>query len=315
MSNNITISRVAVLLAAYNGGSFIEQQVESILGQRDVFVDVYISLDISTDDSEECCRRLAARSSSVFLIFRKATNSSSAQNFNYLLSIIDPTGYDFFAFSDQDDIWMEDKLHASITALTASGSVAYSSNVVAFWSNGSTKLLDKCQPQKTYDYLFESPGPGCTFVLRKDIFLELKCFLSETKSSSDFPFHDLMYYAFVRSRGYKWFIDARPYLYYRQHDFNVVGANLNLRSKWKRIRILISGLGFNYIDHLLKIVGPISKYNIPRRFDIPAILFFLKHFKQLRRKKLDQYILFIFLLGSLCLRVMKSAYRIIVRVS
>ncbi|MBO98493.1 MAG: glycosyl transferase, partial [Flavobacteriales bacterium] len=41
--------RVAVLLAAWNGMQWIEQQVESILKQKGVQADIYINVDISDD--------------------------------------------------------------------------------------------------------------------------------------------------------------------------------------------------------------------------------------------------------------------------
>ncbi|MDE1554882.1 MULTISPECIES: glycosyltransferase [Comamonas] len=47
--NAIQLPKIAVLLAAYNGEKYIEQQIASILSQECVHVDIFISLDKSTD--------------------------------------------------------------------------------------------------------------------------------------------------------------------------------------------------------------------------------------------------------------------------
>jgi rhamnosyltransferase len=51
--------RVAVLLAAYNGMAWIEQQVASILAQTGVVVTIYISIDPSSDGTEAWCNEYA----------------------------------------------------------------------------------------------------------------------------------------------------------------------------------------------------------------------------------------------------------------
>ena len=55
--------KVAVLLAAYNGMQWIEEQLASILGQSAVDVTVYISIDPSTDGTEAWCAAYAAQAS------------------------------------------------------------------------------------------------------------------------------------------------------------------------------------------------------------------------------------------------------------
>ena len=45
--------RVAILLAAYNGITWLPEQLDSILGQRNVEVSVFASVDLSTDGTED----------------------------------------------------------------------------------------------------------------------------------------------------------------------------------------------------------------------------------------------------------------------
>ena len=45
------IPKVAILMAAYNGRKWIEEQLHSIWSQENVLIDIYISVDLSTDDT------------------------------------------------------------------------------------------------------------------------------------------------------------------------------------------------------------------------------------------------------------------------
>ena len=47
---------VAVLLAAYNGEPFLEEQINTILAQEDIDLELFISIDISTDQTYEKCK-------------------------------------------------------------------------------------------------------------------------------------------------------------------------------------------------------------------------------------------------------------------
>src|SRR5690606_1482765 len=128
--------------------------------------------------------------------------------------------------SDQDDIWFEDKLARAIGILRRSGSVAYSSNVIAFWPSGRRMLIKKSQPQKKWDFLFEAAGPGCTYVMQADFCTALQqCVCVQWDSVQTVFLHDWFTYAFARANGYQWIIDDKPSMLYRQHADNQVGVN------------------------------------------------------------------------------------------
>ncbi len=96
--------RVAVLLAACNGQEWIEEQIFTILGQRDVELEIIIGLDISTDDTAEYCHRLQSKESRVRVLKNFGPGSASG-NFLRLLCHLDYDHYDYVALADQDDIW------------------------------------------------------------------------------------------------------------------------------------------------------------------------------------------------------------------
>lgn len=248
--------KVAVLLAAYNGMQWIEEQLASILCQSAIDVTVYISVDPSVDDTESLCKAYAASHSAVKLLPPAGSFGGASRNFFRLIRDVDLGGYDFVAFSDQDDIWHVDKLERAVGAIMQRDVDAYSSNVTAFWPDGKTRLLDKAQPQVAWDYLFEAAGPGCTYVMSKKLIKPLKeAMLGNWQSLQGVSLHDWYCYAFARSHGFKWFIDPIPAMQYRQHERNQVGANIGLGSLVARYKTIHDGWWFSQVQLIARLIG------------------------------------------------------------
>ncbi|CAI8875946.1 dTDP-rhamnosyl transferase RfbG [Pseudomonas sp. IT-P253] len=252
--------KVAVLLAAYNGMQWIEEQLVSILGQLAVDVTLHISIDPSTDGTEAWCEAYAAEHPAVVVLPDSDRFGGASRNFFRLIRDVDFDGYDFVAFADQDDIWYPDKLQRATQALQARGVDAYSSNVTAFWPNGRTQLLDKAQPQVAWDFLFEAAGPGCTYVFRKNLIEALKgSMLANWQQLQGVTLHDWYCYAFARSHGYRWYIDPVPSMDYRQHERNQVGANTGLSPLIARYKTIHDGWWFSQVRLIADLVGQGAK--------------------------------------------------------
>ena len=65
MKNNTSC---AVLLAAFNGEDWIEEQIESILNQKNIDVHIYVSLDISSDSTIEILNKIIDKDKRVILV-------------------------------------------------------------------------------------------------------------------------------------------------------------------------------------------------------------------------------------------------------
>ena len=248
--------KVAVLLAAYNGMQWIEEQLYSILDQSAVDVTVHISIDPSTDGTEAWCVHYAGQHSCVKVLPAAGPFGGASRNFFRLLRDVDLEGYDFIAFADQDDVWHVDKLQRATQAIQSRNIDAYSSNVTAFWSSGRTQLLEKAQPQVAWDFLFEAAGPGCTYVMSHKLVWSLKAsMLANWADLQGVSLHDWYCYAFARSHGFKWFIDPQPSMQYRQHERNQVGANTGLNSLIARYKTLHEGWWFSQIRLITCLVG------------------------------------------------------------
>lgn len=233
---------IAVLLAVYNGAEWLDQQVDSILKQKDVNVTIYISVDPSTDKSEDLSLQRSMQHEVIVLLPTIGQFGSAAKNFFRLICDVNHAHFNYFALADQDDIWQPNKLIRHIELARQHSADGVSSNVMAFWPDGREKLINKAQPQRELDYLFESAGPGCTFLMTPWLVSKVReQLLDEVSPAADVALHDWLSYAVCRAHGRKWIIDSTPSVQYRQHSHNVVGANVGLKAKLARLQKLRQG--------------------------------------------------------------------------
>ena len=240
-----------VLLAAYNGEQFISQQLQTVLNQTNKPYKILINIDQSDDKTESIVQGFAKKNPEIQILNLNKRFGSAAANFINLIINVDLTDIDYIALADQDDIWKEDKLEKAIQKLEQ-GFDGYSSNVQAFWENGQKKIIKKNQPQQKFDHLFESAGPGCTFVLTKELALKLQQFLKNGRFNQLDNYHDWLIYAFARTHGFKWYIDSYPGVDYRQHSSNVFGANVGIKAFISRTNRVLAGEGVDFAFQLMK---------------------------------------------------------------
>jgi len=284
------MEKIAVLLAVYNGRNWVDEQIESILKQDDVSLDLYISVDLSTDDSFEYLKDKYQLLPNIHFLPYGNRYGSAGKNFYHLLLNVPCENYNFISFADQDDIWYVDKLKNAIAALKNKACHAYSSNVIAFGNDSSQKLIDKAQPQVRYDHFFEAAGPGCTYVFTVELATHFIYFLRNTSGAQAVELHDWLLYAYARENNYLWYIDSSPSMLYRQHESNQVGAN-NSFAAWKKRLSLVKGkwyrkeinklmILFNNSD--VKVIYKKMNNNYPDRLSLALQAF--KYRRRLRDK-------------------------------
>ena len=240
-----------VLLAAYNGEQFISQQLQTVLNQTNKPYKILINIDQSDDKTESIVQGFAKKNPEIQILNLNKRFGSAAANFINLIINVDLTDINYIALADQDDIWKEDKLEKAIQKLEQ-GFDGYSSNVQAFWEDGQKKIIKKNQPQQKFDHLFESAGPGCTFILTKELALKLQQFLKNGRFNQLDNYHDWLIYAFARTHGFKWYIDSYPGVDYRQHSSNVFGANVGIKAFISRTNRVLAGQGVDFAFQLMK---------------------------------------------------------------
>lgn len=252
--------KIAVLLAAYNGMQWIEEQIASIQSQTGVTVHIFISVDASSDATQAWCADYAAAHANASLLPPAEGTGGASRNFFHLLRTVDIEEFDFVALSDQDDRWHPDKLLRAAYYLSTYPVDCYSSNVTAFWPDGTRQVLDKAQPQVRWDHYFEAAGPGCTYVMAKAFVLRLQGEICQQWDAlQQVTLHDWYIYAFARSNGYRWHIDAKSGMDYRQHQHNQVGANVGLQALFVRYRMIRNGWWFGQVKLIEALVNDEKK--------------------------------------------------------
>jgi rhamnosyltransferase len=304
---NLTNQKIIILLATYNGIKYIEQQLLSILNQRNVSFEMLIRDDGSTDETLDLAKDVLALHSNVHFLKteRESTGTPAGNFYKLLLSLKNRNDYEFVAFADQDDIWDADKLLKGIEKLGSNYS-GYSSNLIAFKNDpASAWVIKKNFNQTSYDYIFQGASAGCTYILKKSLVDDV----IKKIEAQNFDFlkkisHDWLVYAIARHLNHPWIMDDSSYIYYRQHASNSYGDNGVIANLIKKIKLIKSKWYGNQIRNILSVIDPFknSRHStiIFSSKSIFIRLWHIPHFFHARRKKLESIaIMMLFLIGYL----------------
>jgi glycosyltransferase involved in cell wall biosynthesis len=155
--------KVTVLLATFNGASFLHEQLTSLNEQQDVDVEVFVNDDGSTDGTLEILETWRAKGLISSITQSKGLGATRA--FLQLLQSCDKK--DFVAFCDQDDIWEKDKLTLQIDSLH--GAIPMMSTCSRIYIDehggvvGKSRILRKLPSFE--NATFENIAPGNTVLL------------------------------------------------------------------------------------------------------------------------------------------------------
>lgn len=296
-STSETLPTVLVLLATFDGERFLPEQLRSVASQCNVRPTVLVRDDGSHDNT---ILLVAAECEALGLDLmvmddELGPTGSAGSNFMAIASVAVDQPFDYFAFCDQDDIWLPDKLSRSIALLRASDGAGYSSNLTAF----SDRDLDewpvlKTGPQRQFDYLFQGASAGCTYVLTPDALRHCVDLLPDGRFPNWLS-HDWYIYAACRARGLVWVMDDESHIRYRQHDSNAFGAKPGLRGYVDRLSLMRSGWYRNHILWLSKVLPlddeATAVTRAVQRFNFVDRLFLLRSASQFRRRFRDRLFL------------------------
>ena len=103
---------VSVVMCTYNGAAFLTEQIESILGQTYPNFELIISDDASTDGTTEILNKYAGHP--FVKLFYQDKNKGLVMNFAFATEQSSGT---YIAYSDQDDVWKENKLERLVASI------------------------------------------------------------------------------------------------------------------------------------------------------------------------------------------------------
>jgi rhamnosyltransferase len=261
---------VRVLLATHNCEAWISEQLVSIAKQVGVSVSVVASDDCSSDRTKELLSSSPSGMAVMQLPALPHRLGNANRNFLRLIRDADVAGAAYVALADHDDVWLPSKLLRAVECMRDSGSDAYSGNVTAFWPDGRERMIVKSKRQRRFDFCFESPGPGCTFVITCSAFSRLQAWVrAKHDALTTVKAHDWLIYAFARQQGWRWQIDSESHMRYRQHDSNEIGANAGWNAaliRWRQVR---DGIYRNdvlavadAVEHQSQVIGALRRFSL-----------------------------------------------------
>lgn len=224
--NQLETPKVAVIMSTYNGEKYLEEQMKSILLQQKVDVHLYVRDDGSTDSTKSILLDFQANNDNIQLYFESNIGvGNSFMNCLYYAGI----GYDFYAFSDQDDIWLPEKLITAISFLRMNNKDLYSSNQICVDRVGNIlgKRYETIPEHGVLECLTNNSISGCTFVFSNKLY---KLIESHRPSEELLRkrIHDV-WVAEIAALEKSLVYDENSYILYRQHENNVVGAYIDNR--------------------------------------------------------------------------------------
>lgn len=101
--------RVLVMMATCNGERHLSEQVDSVLAQQGVRVSLRVCDDLSDDTTYAILSDYASRCENV-KVSQNRSRLGVGLNFMQMVYEADSEEFDYFAFSDQDDVWLPEKL-------------------------------------------------------------------------------------------------------------------------------------------------------------------------------------------------------------
>ena len=238
---------VAILLCAYQGQKFIQEQLDSFTSQTFKDWQLYISDDHSDDNTLEIIKQFKIKTNDDRIIYT-GPQSGFASHF-FSLTEHSNINADFYAWSDQDDIWRKHKLTRAVKWLEKQPknrpAVFCSRTCLVNEHNkiiGFSPLFEK--PKTFKNALVQNVGGGNTMVFNqkaRDLFLKVE-------KEFEIISHDWLMYQIVSSCGGEVFYDFSPLVRYRQHDSNAVGQNNTWMARYKRFRMILKGR-YRYWNH------------------------------------------------------------------
>jgi glycosyltransferase involved in cell wall biosynthesis len=228
-------------MCTFEGERFLAAQLASIMAQTHQNWTLWVSDDGSTDQTLEILRTTQVLWGQDRLKIVEGPCNGFARNF-LSLACHPEIEADYYAFSDQDDIWLPSKLTRALEKLTEkpyNTALLYGSRTSLIDETGKPIGISPLIP-KRLDFsnaLVQNVAGGNTMVFNHTLFKTLR----HAGAELDVVSHDWWLYIVATATGGTVLFDEEPHILYRQHKDNLVGANLNLTSRFKRLQKLFSG--------------------------------------------------------------------------
>lgn len=235
---------ICIFMATFNGAKYVSQQLKSFENQTIKNWELVVSDDGSTDDTLSIIQKFKDEHPTHSIKILEGPQNGFADNFLNMLKRYNGKA-NFFAFSDQDDIWQSHKLENAIKKLesvptnTPGLYCSRTEYIDQFGNSFTPSQYSRCftlTPSFT-NSLVQCLAGGNTMVFNRLSF-EL---ILKTKVTTKVPSHDWWLYQLISGCGGVIFYDPIPTVLYRQHGKNLIGGNRKIVAKIHRVKMFLTG--------------------------------------------------------------------------
>jgi len=237
-------NKIAILLCTYNGDKYLREQLDSIINQTFENWIIYASDDGSTDATLSILNEFQSKIGPEKMYILQGPKKGFASNF---ITSLQNNGQDcsYFSFCDQDDIWVNNKLEKAIDKISQESIdplndyVLYGARTWLIDENGSNIGISPNfkRPLGLRNALVQSFSGGNTMLFTHALRDKICCLPQHFEIIS----HDWVLYILCSALKGIVIFDKDPCLFYRQHENNLVGSNLGIRSKLLRLKKIYRG--------------------------------------------------------------------------
>jgi glycosyltransferase involved in cell wall biosynthesis len=291
--------QIAILLGTLNGATYLPDQLNSYINQSHRNWTLWASDDGSSDTTPALVKTFAKQVGESRFHLVAGPQKGFAVNFLNLVCTPDLKA-DAYAYSDQDDIWMVDKLERAavfLSSIPVGIPALYCSRTlyVDFQNQPIGLSQPYMRPAIFQNAMVQNIASGNTMVFNE----AARSLLVRAGPNVNIDLHDWWTYMLVTGAGGNVFFDQDPTVRYRQHNGNLVGMNTSLRSKISRIKMLFSGRFSDWnerhvasllvVDHLLTNQNKVTfrKFSQSRKSKLVSRLLGLKKSGVYRQTILD----------------------------
>jgi glycosyltransferase involved in cell wall biosynthesis len=232
---------IAILMCTYNGAQYLAEQLDSIQNQDYKNWALYVNDDGSRDKTLDILKSYQKKWGTKKLHIRRGPQKGFCQNFLNIINDKKITA-DLYSLSDQDDVWMPHKLSRTlkkIAQLDAAKPLLYCARTT-YVSRDAKRILGQSElflkPPSFKNALIQSIAGGNTMTFNNHLKKIAQRYLKV-----DVVSHDWWLYMLNELVGGKTLYDQESTIFYRQHGKSLVGANMGLIAKFKRLCMLLNG--------------------------------------------------------------------------
>ncbi|NIG52516.1 glycosyltransferase family 2 protein [Chitinophaga sp. Cy-1792] len=218
---------VSIILAVYNGVRFLPAQLDSLLSQTYPNIEIIAIDDCSTDGSYDLLMSYKERYAN-FRVYENETNLGYIKNFEKGSRLAQG---DYFAFCDQDDIWLTEKIAVMMEEMSKGYPMAFCDSEFVDFDGKSLgyRLSDKRNQQNfntPLNFAIGNSIAGHAMISKKEV-------IERSLPFPDTMIHDRWIGFVATFFGPILFVD-QPLVKYRQHDCNVNTGNKDAHKARKK---------------------------------------------------------------------------------